>query len=342
MGWRFHQSDDIREPTEGPRELSLLQLGSVDEIAKTSLLMGCNMATANYFRPVEKKHSHLFPVPFELLGMLSKTLHIRNTCFRTLPNPTPYSWDRTVFSTRRLTMAYGRLITDDDIMEPTTTQIEAIADLGSKVEIASSEDARTNVPGYSMGLLHTLHDALDQCDAYLKEKSEDLVLTVLCKHLQTVLTMINDLKDPDNDPVKTLYAAIPKWCRARRFDELSGTDPENTGAMLMNIYFCVVLHQVTHHVATSFSQTRSTRSEPSRNKGKPGMAAAVGPTSPQLPPASLPFFNTEAVETQAAHIWCTLILRMLCWLTLHDFHPPDDVQISKSGLLGSPMLVYIT
>lgn len=39
-------------------------------------------------------------------------------------------------------------------------------------------------------------------------------------------------------------------------------------------------------------------------------------------------------------IWCTLVLRMLCWLSLHDFHK-KDVQIPKSELMGSRMPVYL-
>ncbi|XWW98371.1 hypothetical protein V2A60_006371 [Cordyceps javanica] len=40
-------------------------------------------------------------------------------------------------------------------------------------------------------------------------------------------------------------------------------------------------------------------------------------------------------------IWCTLVLRMICWLMLHDFNKLD-VQLPKSELLGSRVPVYIT
>lgn len=40
-------------------------------------------------------------------------------------------------------------------------------------------------------------------------------------------------------------------------------------------------------------------------------------------------------------LWCTLVFRMICWLTLHDIHRLD-VQIGKSELWGSRMPVYIS
>lgn len=52
--------------------------------------------------------------------------------------------------------------------------------------------------------------------------------------------------------------------------------------------------------------------------------------------------NTQSYpkEGQAVVIWCALILRMICWLSLHNFDG-DDVQISKDGAMGSQMVVYL-
>ncbi|KAJ6438865.1 fungal hydrophobin domain-containing protein [Purpureocillium lavendulum] len=51
----------------------------------------------------------------------------------------------------------------------------------------------------------------------------------------------------------------------------------------------------------------------------------------------------ESLADQAVShddVWCTLVFRMICWLMLHDFNK-QDVQVSKSELLGSRMPVYI-
>jgi len=53
-------------PNEDPKDLSFLQLGSMDEIAETMVLIGCNTDTANYFRNPNAKHGHLFPGAFLL------------------------------------------------------------------------------------------------------------------------------------------------------------------------------------------------------------------------------------------------------------------------------------
>lgn len=46
-------------------------------------------------------------------------------------------------------------------------------------------------------------------------------------------------------------------------------------------------------------------------------------------------------EVSHADIWYTLVFRMICWLTLHDFNKMD-VQLPKSELRGSRMPVYIS
>lgn len=56
--------------------------------------------------------------------------------------------------------------------------------------------------------------------------------------------------------------------------------------------------------------------------------------------AKLRRMPTEKEEELAEDVWCTLVLRMLCWLLLHDFHK-KDVQISKSELYQSRLPVYI-
>ncbi|KAL3962812.1 hypothetical protein ACCO45_004335 [Purpureocillium lilacinum] len=57
----------------------------------------------------------------------------------------------------------------------------------------------------------------------------------------------------------------------------------------------------------------------------------------------MPLRKPESLANQpVSHddVWCTLVFRMICWLMLHDFNK-QDVQVSKSELLGSRMPVYI-
>jgi len=60
----FRARSDVRRlgvVTEDPRDLGILQLGSMNEISETMVLMNCNTITASYFRQPDSKHTHLFP-----------------------------------------------------------------------------------------------------------------------------------------------------------------------------------------------------------------------------------------------------------------------------------------
>ncbi|KAI1341118.1 hypothetical protein F5Y15DRAFT_25126 [Xylariaceae sp. FL0016] len=48
----------------------------------------------------------------------------------------------------------------------------------------------------------------------------------------------------------------------------------------------------------------------------------------------------EEKDAWAKTIWCALVFRVLCWLSLHDFHP-KDVQLPKRELLNSRLPVYL-
>ncbi|KAK3370977.1 hypothetical protein B0T24DRAFT_705674 [Lasiosphaeria ovina] len=43
---------------------------------------------------------------------------------------------------------------------------------------------------------------------------------------------------------------------------------------------------------------------------------------------------------EAGYMWLTLVLRMLCWLALRNFHP-SDVQLSRIDLMGTRLPVCI-
>ncbi|KAK3897008.1 hypothetical protein C8A05DRAFT_20141, partial [Staphylotrichum tortipilum] len=182
---------------EYPNDLSFLMLGSFNEIAETMGLIECNTDTANYFRTYDAKHGHLFPLPFELLGMLGKTLRIRNSAFRMLPNPTPYHWDKNSFNIRELLMEYRKRIGDTEADLPPVPQIEALIGHANTLVAALKKDKNFNTPGYSMPLLDTVHNVLDKCDWFLMEIGRDLVRMVVREHFQEGLKLMNDKSGAD-------------------------------------------------------------------------------------------------------------------------------------------------
>ncbi|KAK4233690.1 hypothetical protein C8A03DRAFT_38584 [Achaetomium macrosporum] len=374
----------IEFPNEDPKDLSFLQLGSTREIAETMVLIECNTDTANYFRSDETKHGHLFPVPFELLGMLGKTLRIRNSAFRMLPNPTPYVWDKNFFNLRRLIREYWEKIDDSDITDiPPIPQIQQLKEDAEMLVGVLNADKKSNTPGYSLPLLNALHDVLDRCDAFLKgkETDRDLVRMVVREHFQEVMRMINDKGGAEGDTDGKSTRSGEK-ATAERFDELTAASPERRQEAFMELYFFKVLREVRKSAVTSYRRRQTTHYAPSTHSreasvvdntiegkveapspsasGTPSRPISPVPTTPGVekrqsdqliptvhihPPDPVPqqylgMDITTSLDSQAAAIWCTLVLRMLCWLLLHDFNK-KDVQIAKSELLGSRLPVYI-
>ncbi|AEO63764.1 uncharacterized protein THITE_2109360 [Thermothielavioides terrestris NRRL 8126] len=373
----------IEFPNEDPKDLSFLQLGSLREIAETMVLIECNTDTANYFRSDDTKHGHLFPVPFELLGMLGKTLHIRNSAFRMLPNPTPYHWDKNFFNLRRLVKEYWKKIHDSEADLPPTDQVLQLENDAKDLLAALDADKRSKTPGNSLPLLNKLHDILDGCDAFLKAADRDLVRMVVREHFQEVLKLINDKSGPgvDADSRSTQSGGYQQR-RAEHFDELTAASPEERQEAFMDLYFFKVLRKVRERAVMSYRRRQTTRYAPSvrsravsvdsvreatdETMSTPASATPSRPISPGPSPtylgtqdgaqSTVPLLHvqppdratqplagmdrTVSLESQASAIWCTLVLRMLCWLLLHDFNK-KDVQIPKSELLGSRQPVYI-
>ncbi|KAK3380925.1 hypothetical protein B0H63DRAFT_434288 [Podospora didyma] len=276
---------------EDPKDLSTLQLGSYDEIAETMVLIDCNTNTANYFREDQAnfataRHEHLFPVPFELIGMLGKTLHIRNTAFRMLPNPTPFVWDKNSFNLRRLVKEYKNRVRDADIIDQ-TQHINELVNVSTHLLVElEKENKRSQVPGsigYSMSLLDTLHDAIDKCDVFLKQSKRELVQMVVREHFQEVLKMMNNRPDSeeDNDDEDgqdhdtRSKRTVPKpYERAQHFDELRAASPEERQQKFMEIYFYEVLSQVRTRAVKSFNRRKSTRYAPSMHARESSVESA--------------------------------------------------------------------
>ncbi|EFQ34510.1 modin [Colletotrichum graminicola] len=208
--------------------LEILQMGSTKEIAETLTQIGCNGSTTLYYTE-GKKHRHLFPVTFEVLGMLARVLHIDKRCFRFLPNPTIFPWDRESFSLPRLLTAFSSFISDDlkGIKEVKTVPdsslesgiLTAIPDIQVLSDSAKAlHDAVKNYPKLTHDQMTSLHQAIAMADGMLKE--EDIVLDVMRRHLQHVLAAINNPVSGDEVQVSFDHLLdIPLEMREWRFME---------------------------------------------------------------------------------------------------------------------------
>jgi len=220
-----------------------------------------------------------------------------------------------------------------------------------------ADDAKTKKkgsksrPGYTIDLLNTLDEAIADCDYYLLGEDRALVRTVLREHFQEVLKLINGADDDDDAPIGSGKSEDGRR-KARKFEELRAASPEDRQRKFMDIYFGDILGEVKKRAATSLSKMTFYHRRPYLKSPSPSMShrAALFP-----PPDVLSGDPSDAesdsgldskekvgrLEPRAAAIWCVLIFRMLCWLTLHDFDK-NDVQVPKSELLGSRLPVYIS
>lgn len=132
--------------TDEPKDEGTLQLGTPAEVAETLVSFGCNTNTVNYFRLGNEhtRYSHLFPITFEMLGMVGEIMQIRQTAFTMLPNPTYFTWNKSAFSLVGLMQALGRSLDEANVEEnlfPRGSHLASIRSDIDRVIFAANEDA---------------------------------------------------------------------------------------------------------------------------------------------------------------------------------------------------------
>lgn len=262
--------------------------------------------------------------------MLGRTLHAFGSAFRMLPNPTTYHWEKKSFSMWKLLEAYNEKIEDLEgiLVNDQIRMIKKSLENINRARRSSKAESE-----FTVATLDALHKSLDSVDDYLTNMElEYLVVGILRAHFETVLQLMNEASGE------------------RPFDDLNNATPEDKQSDFMGIYFDQV-------------RPKAIETAPKRRFTTPmtGAAGAATPFSEKPPVAagSSPNNKDDDDDRQTLvsrqqtglglddeklvnlnTIWCALVFRMLCWLLLHDFHK-NDVQLSKSELLGSRLPVYI-
>lgn len=139
-----------------------------------------------------------------------------------------------------------------------------------------------------------------------KLKYQKKVLEVISIHLQEVVGLLNEQEHGLGQLESTSFMFGPRDFRA--VDEAA---PEDAPAALMNVYFNIIRPKVTREVHERHVR-EGTKADPGHGEDGP---------SPD-------------------EIWCIMVFRMICWLSLHTFDE-NDVQMSQSALFGSRVLVSI-
>lgn len=287
-------------------DMPTLQLGSRHEIAETLVLIGCDITTAHHFLDEGSKTEHLFHIPFELMGMLGKSLHLKGSCFRMLPNPTIFHWNKKSFSLRELLSAFHQRLRFERHFSANGMMLRMLERIETEI-VGQQEDILSPM------LLDVLHDTIDKVSSYLTDENlpPSRVIDVLWRHIQVVLCKINR-KGPGGES---------------DFDQLNHTRPVDREKRFIDIYFDVIRKSVIKSGDRKLSSSAEKVSQVSEASQESGRSHSGS----DLPPD---------ITDERNSIWSMLILRMLCWLMLHDFSK-KDVQIPKSELLGCRLPVYI-
>ncbi|KAF5027488.1 hypothetical protein F66182_413 [Fusarium sp. NRRL 66182] len=298
----FSQQDFEGQENEQLHEAPFVRLGSPTDIADTLASFGCHRKSTNYFLRDGATTSHMFPITFELIGMIGQILHIKHLCFRYIPNPCCCVWSPRGFSLPKLLISYRSYFLESDIRN---AQLLAHVDtlVSAKAGIQTHDGAPQE---YGWQAQNALHQAIDELDATLKadHSRSHLAQTILGCHFQETLLLMNDQS-----------STFP------HFNHLQASTREDR---LIKAYFQQVLPAVLRSVSSAFFSIKTSDSEFHVVKDKGAQ-------------------TVEYAEylLAAKDIWCTLVLRMICWLMLHDFHR-HDVQITKGELFGSDLPVYIS
>ncbi|RGP61505.1 hypothetical protein FLONG3_10511 [Fusarium longipes] len=289
---------------------SFIRLGSRTDVADSLAMFGCDRTSANHFLRDGATVSHIFPVTFELMGMIGQVFHIKDLCFRYIPNPSHCPWSTRGFSLPKLLISYQNYLQEDKDMAHGQLFKHLMTLLAPKTEIQLQRD---NPPNYGWLAQDALHSVLDRLDETLKNSTIEgdcrtpLVQDIIGSHFQEVLSQINGQVSTASD--------------GQTFPRLDGDDKEN---VLMKAYFQQILPAVQISSSATFFNLKTSDSEFNIVKGGNAQTAEYA-----------------AYLLASKELWCTLVLRMICWLMLHDFHS-DDVQIPKGDLYGSDMRVYIS
>lgn len=247
--------------------------------------------------------------------MIGQIFHIKDLCFRYIPNPCYCVWSTRGFSLQRLLVSYLKYLQEDPDMARGQLPFPVNTLLSSKTSIQSKV---TTSQSYSWQTQDALHSVLDQLDDILEPNCVDgtdtsrlsLTQDILGAHFQEVLSQMNTKPSPSSS--------------ATAFPCFEGPNTNDKEDLLMKTYFQQILPAVLRTISAEFFAAKTSDSEFHIVKGEAAQAAEYA-----------------AHVLASKEVWYTLVLRMICWLMLHEFDR-DDVQILKGDLFGSRLPVYIS
>ncbi|KAJ4149159.1 hypothetical protein NW754_000599 [Fusarium falciforme] len=316
----FLAPDQDKVYADEPKDVGSLQLGSLSEIAHTLEVFGCGINTVNYFRKNldQARHSHIFPIPFEILGMVGKTLHVEDTVFLSC-----FSESSSKREAPERQQAVADILDWADSHDSHFTKLRA----SSSTLVSISED----ISGVNLvNELNHLRTGIQLCDKFFQPATFSLVRKVLRIHIQEILSTLNEKDKTTNAKDSAKKDGEDDEEGPITIDDIDSAFINEKEPLLIQMYFETVRQNVTRILTEQDDKSKKRQARRARrgsvNSGKAG-EAGIKPPEP-------------ISEVQVNEIWCTLVFRMLCWLQLHEFHKMD-IQVSKSDAYASRIPVYI-
>jgi hypothetical protein len=275
--------------------------------------------------------------------MVGKTLHVEDTVFRMLPNPTVFYWDPNTSSMPTLMaefLASLRALKGEKLLKD-SKQVADILDWAdshdshfTKLRASSSTlvSISEDISGVNLvNELNHLRTGIQLCDKFFQPATFSLVRKVLRIHIQEILNILNEKKDTTTSTKDNAKKdSEDDEDGPITIDDIDSAFVNEKESLLIQMYFETVRQNVTRILTEQDDKSKKRQARRARrgsvNSGKAGEAGVKAPE-----PIS---------EVQVNEIWCTLVFRMLCWLQLHEFHKMD-IQVSKSDAYASRIPVYI-
>ncbi|KAF7545358.1 hypothetical protein G7Z17_g9226 [Cylindrodendrum hubeiense] len=270
------------------QNIGTLQMASHTDISESLVLIGCNKNAVRCFTDPDKQTSHLFPVSFEILGMLSQSLHIENSIFTYIPNPTPDRWDKRSLSLVKMLESYQELV--QVTLPGVSRNAHILARINHHIRQILSQHLIQDF-AEQLRIIKALHASIDDCDEILTAKTKgstsvpippvegprrsmgnaegdrqgfrrQMVLDVLRSHIQEVLRLLNDRDDrmSDNQSLHAEWApsspTTHRFPDAPRpppptFEDMDAASPDDRQHRFMEVYFEVVRRKVVPHATSS-------------------------------------------------------------------------------------------
>ncbi|KAF6820079.1 modin [Colletotrichum plurivorum] len=349
----------------------VLQLGSAQDVAQTLLRIGCSGRVTALFK---RKNQHLFPVVFELVGMLARTLHVKGQYFTHLPNPAGQVLGSDSFSMLNLfcffasqfsldaSSLFGKFEKTWFNIKGDESDIARIRYMAQAAErLLSVIASRTSNHGNTATEVGNYwHEALEIADSILASTHHAIVLDVVRCHIEEVLETINEPRKKN---------AGKLWGQPRPESNSGYLVDESKEDVYIQLLFQRIVWRVVSLHSTSgarvgretasknihtWSETRSTQADAEEiqvlypwwmefefgevEKLEPWRRLASRAALRQPPKWKDRIRNED--EMLRLKVWYALVFRMLCWLLLHQFDK-NDKQLPSSDLMGSTQPVFI-